>query len=151
MIWLIDTNVLLRLIEVESPHHPEAQNAINKLLRDDDSLRILLQNASEFWNVATRPPENNGLGLAIEDANTELSKLEKVFDLIYDTPDVYLNWRELVVKYSISGVKVHDARIVAAMKAHGIDHLLTFNTSDFKRYDEITAISPADISSKSAK
>lgn len=94
MIWMIDTNILLRLIEVESPHHHQAQNAINKLLRDGDSLRILLQNASEFWNVSTRPTENNGLGLTIEAANIELSRLEKVFDLIYDTPDVYLNWRE---------------------------------------------------------
>lgn len=51
-----------------------------------------------------------------------------------------------MVNHSVTGAKVHDARIVAAMKAHGIDHLLTFNTNDFKRYLEITAISPADIS-----
>jgi len=42
-------------------------------------------------------------------------------------------------------VKVHDAKIVAAMKAHDIDNLLTYNTSDFKRYDGIGAISPKDI------
>lgn len=146
MIWMIDTNILLRLIEVESPHHHQAQTAVNKLLRSGDSLRILVQNASEFWNVSTRPTENNGLGLTIEDANAELLKIEKVFDFLYDTPDVYRNWRELVVNHSVTGAKVHDARIVAALKAHGIDHLLTFNTNDFKRYLEITAISPADIS-----
>jgi predicted nucleic acid-binding protein len=31
---------------------------------------------------------------------------------------------------------VHDAWLVAAMKAHGINQIRTFNTSDFKRYEE---------------
>jgi predicted nucleic acid-binding protein len=37
---------------------------------------------------------------------------------------------------------VHDARIVATMKAHGIKNLLTFNSDDFKRYTEITVHHP---------
>lgn len=37
-----------------------------------------------------------------------------------DTPQVYLEWRQLVVKHAVSGVQVHDARLVAGMKAHGI-------------------------------
>ena len=33
------------------------------------------------------------------------------------------------------------------MQAHGITHLLTFNTADFKRYtDIITVIAPSDVS-----
>ena len=38
-----------------------------------------------------------------------------------------------------------DARIVAAMKVHNVTHLLTFNTDDFKRYDEITVVNPQNI------
>lgn len=145
MICLIDTNILLRLIELESPQHDEAQTAIDQLLESGDSLYVLLQNVSEFWNVCTRPAENNGLGLTIKQTNDELSKLEQVFDLLLDTEDVYKNWRELVVKFAVSGVKVHDAKIVAAMKAHNIENLLTFNTDDFKRYTDIKAVQPKDI------
>ena len=145
MICLIDTNILLRLIELESPQHDEAQTAIDQLLESGNPLYVLLQNVSEFWNVCTRPAENNGLGLTVKQADDELSKLEQVFDLLLDTEDVYKNWRELVVKFAVSGVKVHDAKIVAAMKAHNIENLLTFNTDDFKRYTDIKAVQPKDI------
>ncbi len=42
-------------------------------------------------------------------------------------------------------MKVHDTRIVAAMKVHGISHLVTFNDQDFKRYHEITVMTPAEV------
>ena len=38
--------------------------------------------------------------------------------------------RELVVKHSVSGIQVHDAKIPAAMKAHNIENLLTLNAKD---------------------
>lgn len=31
-------------------------------------------------------------------------------------------------------VWVHDARLAATMLAHGLSHILTFNTADFARY-----------------
>ena len=44
------------------------------------------------------------------------------------------------------GVQVHDARLVAAMKIHGINHILTLNVGDFKRYqtEGIKAVTPQD-------
>ncbi len=143
MIWLVDTNVLLRLTEIGSDHHSAARNAVDKLLADDISLSIVLQNVSEYWNVCTRPTANNGLGFTIAQADAELTKIESVFDLIPDTTEVYRQFRRLIVEHSVSGVKVHDAKIVA-MKTHGILNRLTFNTKDFKRYD-INAVEPGDV------
>jgi predicted nucleic acid-binding protein len=40
-------------------------------------------------------------------------------------------------------VKVHDARLVAAMKAHGIGRILTFNGEDFERYPDIEVVIPS--------
>ncbi len=102
------------------------------MLAQNFTLYILLQNVSEFWNVCTRPLDKNGFGFSIAQADAELSKIESVFDLLSDTEEVYRNWRELIVSHSVSGVKVHDAKIVAAMKAHNIQSLLTFNAKDFK-------------------
>jgi predicted nucleic acid-binding protein len=45
----------------------------------------------------------------------------------------------------VVGKQAHDARLVAVTLVHGITHLLTFNTDDFKRYDEITVVNPKDI------
>ncbi len=38
------------------------------------------------------------------------------------------------------GKQAHDTRLVAAMIAHEMTHILTFNTDDFKRFSEITAV-----------
>lgn len=92
-----------------------------------------------------RPADKNGLGFTIVQTESELSKIEQVFDLLPDTLDVYKNWRELVVNYSVQGVQVHDAKIVAAMKIHNIQNLLTFNAKDFKRYTDINAIEPKHV------
>lgn len=142
MKWLIDTNILLRLVELTAIRHTEAKNAVGKLLRSGDTLYILLQNVSEFWNVCTRPKDKNGLGFSIAQTETELSKIEQIFDILPDTIDVYKNWRDLVVKHSVTGIQVHDAKIAAAMKANNIKNLLTFNAKDFKRYADIKAIEP---------
>mgnify|MGYP001237753649 CR=1 FL=1 len=145
MNFLTDTNILLRLIEPGSPHHTEAKNAVEKLLNRGNTLFITLQNVSEFWKVSTRPDDKNGLGFSVARTDAELTKIEQVFDLLPDTAEVYKNWRELVVKYSVSGIKVHDAKIVASMKTHGIENLLTFNAKDFKRYTDIKAFQPKNI------
>jgi predicted nucleic acid-binding protein len=145
MIWLIDTNILLRLVQIADVQHTEAKNAVDKLLAQNFTLCILLQNVSEFWNVSTRPLDKNGFGFSIAQADAELTKIESVFDILPDTSEVYQNWRELVVKHSVSGIQVHDAKIVAAMQAHNVQNLLTFNARDFKRYTFIKAVEPKDI------
>ncbi len=145
MNYLADTNILLRLVQTQSPHHVEAKNAVDKLLQRGDTLFITLQNVSEFWNVCTRPKEKNGLDFTVAETDAELTKIEQVFDFLPDTIEVYQNWRELVVKHSVSGVQVHDAKIAASMKAHNIENLLTFNAKDFKRYTDIKAVEPKDI------
>jgi len=68
MSYLVDTNVLLRLVQKDSPMHPDARKAIILLRRQGVSLCIVPQNLIEFWAVATRPISSNGLGLSIDEA-----------------------------------------------------------------------------------
>ena len=144
MNYLLDTNILLRLVELAHTQHKEVAEALKTLRSQNCVFYFLLQNVSEFWNVCTRPADKNGLGLSISKTNLHLSRFERLFIVLPDTYEVYKNWRELVVDYSVSGVKVHDAKIVAAMKAHNIENLLTFNRKDFKRYTEIKAFEQKD-------
>lgn len=95
--------------------------------------------------MLTRPAGANGFGLSPTQAHQEVTQLESFFRFLHDTPDVYVHWRRLVVSAGVSGVKVHDARLVAVMLTHGISHLLTFNAGDFKRFPSITAVDPRDI------
>jgi predicted nucleic acid-binding protein len=65
--------------------------------------------------------------------------------LLPDNPRILPEWEQLVSQYSVTGKDAHDARYVAAMNVHGITHLLTYNTTDFKRFANITAIAPPDV------
>jgi predicted nucleic acid-binding protein len=106
---------------------------------------IIPQNLIEFWAVATRPAANNGLGLAVDQTAAQLRNLKSLFTLLADIPDIFSEWERIVLQYQVSGKQAHDARLVAAMIVHDITHLLTFNTTDFKRFTTITAVNPQSI------
>jgi predicted nucleic acid-binding protein len=101
----------------------------------------------ELWTVVTRPLDVNGLGLSTEAARAEIERLERFFTVLRETPAVYPAWKRLVFEYQVSGKPVHDARLVSAMRVHGITSILTFNQSDFGRYAGIEVFDPAAVAS----
>ena len=143
MIYIPDTNVLLRFAVRTDPQHQLVLSAIRKLKNNGDTIHILPQTCVEFWNVFTRPSARNGFGFSTAQANHSLRLIERIFPLLPDNENVHKEWRKLVVNFGVSGVQVHDARIAAAMSVHQITHILTFNTSDFTRFSSIGII-PAD-------
>ncbi|MCC5639964.1 type II toxin-antitoxin system VapC family toxin [Nostoc sp. CHAB 5844] len=138
MPYLVDTNVLLRSVDLSHPMNSDAANAISTLRGRGEQLHIVPQNLIEFWNVYTRPTERNGLGRSVAETQAEVNRLKMLFPLLLDNQSIYQEWEKLVVAYGIRGVNVHDARLVAAMLVHGLTYILTFNISDFGRYSEIT-------------
>ena len=133
-VYLLDTNVLLRYVDNTHPQHQLVWEAVRKLRRQQHRLRTTSQNCIELWNVTTRPINRNGFGKTPTEAYRSLRRIERLFPVLDETPAVYPIWRRLVVDYGVSGVQVHDAHLVATMQAHGVSHILTFNTADFARY-----------------
>src|SRR5438309_2075278 len=134
---LVDTNLLLRSSDPGSPTYLLAIDAITRLIAGGGAVFITAQNLVEFWAVATRPLDANGLGWSIEQARIEIERLLDQFSLLEETPAVFAHWLQLVTSSRVSGRQVHDARLVAVMQAHSVTHLLTFNTEDFRRYPGI--------------
>jgi len=62
--------------------------------------------------------------------------------MLPDTPAVYAEWERLVEVHAVKGKATHDARLVAAMIAHGLKQILSFNDSDFSRYSGIAVTNP---------
>jgi len=145
MIFLVDTNVLLRMIQQSHPMYADARRAAASLTRQKNQVSITAQNLVEFWAVATRPESTNGLGLSLADTEAHVQTFKRAFTFLPDVPDIFAEWEKLVVLHSISGKQAHDTRLVAAMLAHNVTHLLTFNDRDFKRFSEITAVNPKDV------
>ena len=64
MAILTDTNVLLRSLYPEHLHYFAAENALAALRLRGEALCVAPQNLMEFWAVATRSREDNGLGMS---------------------------------------------------------------------------------------
>jgi hypothetical protein len=100
---------------------------------------------AEFWNVCTRPASaRGGLGLTIEQTERKVNLIQKYFELLPDTPATFIEWRKLVSDYKVTGVQVHDTKLVASMNVHKVEHLVTLNEKDLKRFS-IGVIHPKDI------
>jgi hypothetical protein len=80
------------------------------------------------------------------DEIAEGKRMETVYRLLPDILAIYRLWRLLVDSYSVIGRQVYDARLVAVMQAHGITHLLTLDSTDFRRYSAIiTIVEPRNV------
>lgn len=142
---LIDTNILLRMADENASEHLLAGEAVATLLERGYEVHITAQNLIEFWAVATRPREANGLGWSTQRTSDEVRQVLDRFPLLVDTPDIVRRWLTLVTDYDVKGKKVHDTRLIAVMRTHGVTSLLTFNTDDFKNYPDITLLHPREV------
>jgi predicted nucleic acid-binding protein len=77
-----------------------------------------------------------------DEVRQEIATLESFLSILEESIDVYAEWKRLVVAHGVSGVQVHDARIVAAMNVYGVTELLTFNVQDFRRFIGIKVTGP---------
>ena len=78
---LVDTNILLRIVQRNHPHHAIALNGLERLMAGTQ-VYFTLQNIAEFWNAATRPIENNGLGYSIPFTLGEVEKIEALLTFL---------------------------------------------------------------------
>ena len=142
---LVDTNILLRSVQPNHPLCSQATHAVTKLIRQKDAVFFCPQNIAEFWNVATRPAERNGLGMSPEEALQEVSNIEKSLTLLPDVPAIYTAWKQIVAAHKVKGVKVYDARLAAIMSVYAIESVLTFNSVDFERFTNVRAVHPSSL------
>lgn len=143
--YLADTNLLLRAIQNQDQTlRALARDAIKKLYRRGDSVCICPQNLVELWSVSTRPLNVNGLGLQIPETQKNIARCEAFFKVLPETPEIFEEWKRLVAKHQVSGLQVHDARLVAAMNVHRIASIVTFDTGDFQRY-AVEVLHPANL------
>jgi predicted nucleic acid-binding protein len=149
LLCLLDTNILLRWIKPDDRDYSLVTSAVERLLRERTALCYTSQNVAEFWNTCTRPLGQNGYGLSPEQTDHRVKLFEENLRLLPDSLAVHEEWRKLIVAHSVRGVQVHDARLAAAMRVHGVQRILTFNEADFARYPGVEAIHPRTISAPS--
>jgi predicted nucleic acid-binding protein len=138
----VDTNILVRCLHHVHPDHSIANAALEILRRRNDQLLLFTQVACEWWAVATRPRENNGLGLSVPFAERVFSTLRESFQFVPDPPNLFEKWLELTISCGCMGKSAHDARVAAAASLAGANAIITFNVVDFRRFGALAVIDP---------
>jgi predicted nucleic acid-binding protein len=142
--YLLDTNILLRASDRASPRYSLAVNSVASLIAQGHECVITPQVLIEFWVVATRPIDVNGLGWSVERTESKINQLISQFTLVEETEAIFPQWLDLVTRYQIKGKRTHDARLMAMAITSSITHILTFNPKDFTKIKEITIVHPDD-------
>jgi predicted nucleic acid-binding protein len=142
---LVDSNILIRWIDANSSECSDITAALDVLVHHRFRLCYTSQNLGEFWNACTRPLARNGLGLSPNEADRKASFFEARLRLLPDGVLVHEEWRKLLVEHGVSGVQVHDTRLVAVMNVYGVTQLLTYNTKDFARFKYVRAMLPKEV------
>lgn len=133
----LDTNILLDATDEGRTWHAKALSTFKELPLQGADLYLATQVVREYLVVATRPVENNGLGLSVKDAVGNVGQFQKRASLIPETTkasDLMVQW---ALKFGSAGKKLHDLQLLATVRQAGLHMLLTSNPGDFPRGTEI--------------
>jgi predicted nucleic acid-binding protein len=148
MAYLLDTGIVLRIVDRQDRQHDLVRRALGLLGNAEEELWVASQNVAEYLNVATRPVANNGLAMTSAVA-TELFRreIESIASILVEGDATHSEYLRLVETYNVTGKQVHDARLAAIMLTWQIENLLTLNDRHFRRFEPegITIVTPADL------
>ncbi len=138
----VDTNILLRTIITQMDQHVESEALVQQMWADKVELWISRQVIREYLVQITHPRTFDP-PLEIEQVMEHLTQVEGLFRVADDTQAVTAHLKTLLQTVPTRGKQIHDANIVATMRANAIDTLLTLNYDDFRRFeDQITILAP---------
>jgi len=142
--YFLDTNALLEATDQKRASHEVALSLFSAAYEQGAHLSVSGQVFREYLVVATRPVEGNGLGL---DPRLAMENIESFLDrciFFEETRAVFDELLKSVEANGIAGKRVRDANIVATMKAHRIESLITLNPKDFAAFSQIRVLSPPE-------
>lgn len=139
---LLDTNVLLSASDTSRTAHSRARAALDKWPAEGTTLYASGQILREYLAIATRPAAQNGLGLAQADAVANVRALSERIHLLTEDGKVQARLLTLLDATACAGKQVHDANVVATVLVHGVDAIVTCNTEDFARFDQLITVIP---------
>ena len=129
----VNTNVLVYVSRVGAEFYAVVMTAFGQARDDQCPLWISRQVLREYLAAVTRPqPGIPPLPLA--SASVDIENFTRDFNIAEDGPRVTESLLAVLARHPAAGRQVHDANIVATMLTHGLRRLLTFNTSDFRRF-----------------
>jgi toxin-antitoxin system PIN domain toxin len=138
----VDTNILVYAHREESPFHDRAARCVAKLAEGPASWAIPWPCLHEFLAIVTHPricDPPTPLAAALEQVDSWLESPTLV--LLTESEQHWSELRTLVLAGRVTGPRVHDARIAALCRQHGVRQLWSADR-DFSRFSDLAAINP---------
>ena len=131
----IDTNILVYAHREDAPFHALAKQCVTALAESTAAWAVPWPCVHEFVGIVTRrrvfePP--TPLDVALAQVDAWLASPSVV--LLAEGPGYWSELRALLAAGNVSGPQVHDARIAALCRLHGVRELWTADR-DFSRFD----------------
>jgi len=139
---MLDTNVLLSATDEGRAEHRQAMLVFSNWAGRGTTLYASGQIMREYLAVATRPADNNGLGLKQPSAQANVRAFRARTSLLAEDSRVADRLLGLLDEIPCGGRQVHDANVVATMLVHGISTLITINLADFTRFEHHISLIP---------
>jgi predicted nucleic acid-binding protein len=136
----VDTNVLLEATDEGRRFHAQALSLFRNASEDGVDLFLGTQAIREYLVVATRPIENNGLGLTTELALDNVKRFQKRVSLVAETLQASELFVEWAGTYQIRGKRLHDLQMLATASVAGMHALITLNEKDYPESTPITIV-----------
>lgn len=134
---LVDTNILIYAINIDSPKHKKAR----KFLEDNlGNLEIAHQNILEAIRVLTHPRFSNPMSL--KEALDDLLAISQLCEIISPDSNTYYFFLEFIKKNKLTGNRIFDGYLAATALSNRVDAIATDNTKDFKKFNELKIINP---------
>lgn len=138
----IDTNILVYAHREDSPWHDKAYEVISDLAQSRLSWALPWPCLHEFLAIVTHPRIYNPptpVKIAVEQIEAWLES--PGLSLLSEINGHWTELRTVVENGRVSGPQIHDARIAALCKLHGVRELWTADR-DFTRFPGIVVRNP---------
>ncbi len=138
----VDTNILVYAHREEAPFHAVAARRLSELAEGHAPWAIPWPCVHEFLGVVTHPRVYNQptpLGLALETVDAWLQTPTLL--LLAEADAYWPHLRATIIAGKIVGPRIHDARIAALCRQHGVRELWSADR-DFSRFPDLKVVNP---------
>lgn len=138
----VDTNILVYAHRREAREHEVARDTLRALVEGEDSWAIPWPCIYEFYSVVTNSKIWKDLATTPVQAVAQMQAWTSSpsLRLIGETEE-FLPILTALLRPSVKGPMVHDARIAAICIAHSVEALLT-RDRDFSRFNDLVVRNP---------
>jgi len=138
----VDTNILVYAHREDSPFHDPAATRIAELAEGSATWSIPWPCVHEFLAIVTHPriyAPPTPLPRALDQVDAWLASPTLV--LLAESADHWVALRTILANGRIAGPQVHDARIAALCRQHGVRELWSADR-DFNRFPGLAVVNP---------